>query len=91
MAYDDEIKRAKELERQKWLADLEAQKKEKLVDSQRRKLDDENFELKKQAEIRQSWNSPRGHNPSKNELDSENKVPAAMRTSINFGVLKNLI
>ncbi|CAF0907856.1 unnamed protein product [Brachionus calyciflorus] len=33
--YDDEIKKTKELERKKWLADLEEQKKEKLIESQR--------------------------------------------------------
>lgn len=79
MAHDDEIKRTKELERKRWLADLEAQKNEKLLLTQKKKQDEDVYELKKQIELRQSWNSPR---QAANEQSKQ--VPEAMRTSINF-------
>jgi len=81
VAHDDEVKRAKEFERKKWLAELEAQKNEKLLLSQKKKQDDEVYELKKQTELRQSWNSPR-----QASNDQQRQVPEVMRTSINFGV-----
>lgn len=80
VAHEDEIKRVKELERKKWLADLEAQKKEKMIDSQRQKIEAENYELKKQNELRLSWNSPR----QDKSMNEQSNVPDAMRTSINF-------
>ena len=57
MAYEDEIKKTKELERKKWLQDLEAQKKENLLDSQRKKNLTKNAESTTN-ELRQSWNTP---------------------------------
>ena len=57
MAYEDEIKKTKELERKKWLQDLEAQKKENLLDSQRKKNLTKNVE-QSANELRQSWNTP---------------------------------
>lgn len=38
--YDEEIKKAKEIERIKWLKDLENQKNEKLIESQQQKAYD---------------------------------------------------
>jgi len=101
VTFDDEIKRAKELERQKWLADLEAQKKEKQINAQRQKIEEETFEIRKQNEIRQSWNSPRrnqeapsssNNNQSNYQQNStsmatdQSNIPSAMRSSFTFGV-----
>ena len=51
--FDDDVKRTKELERKKWLLELEAQKKEKLMEKEYNREKDKLNDLKKDLEIKQ--------------------------------------
>lgn len=53
--FDDDIKKTKELERKKWLLELEAQKKEKLIEKEFVKEKDKMMDLKKEQEARQDF------------------------------------
>jgi len=50
--FDDDIKKTKELERKKWLQELENQKKEKLIEKEFLKEKDKIMDLKKEQEAR---------------------------------------
>ena len=57
--YDEEIKKAKEIERIKWLKDLENQKNEKLIESQQQKAYDKykDFSQSQRAENNTTFQS----------------------------------
>ena len=51
--FEDDVKKTKELARKKWLLELEAQKKEKLMVKEYNREKDKLNELKKDLEIKQ--------------------------------------
>jgi hypothetical protein len=51
--FEDDVKKTKELERKKWLLELEAQKKEKLMEKEYNREKDKLNDLKKDLEIKQ--------------------------------------
>lgn len=54
--FDDDVKRTKEMERKKWLLELEAQKKEKLIEKEYIREKDKLSDLRKDLEIKQQNN-----------------------------------
>ena len=55
--FEDDVKRTKELERKKWLMELEAQKKEKFLEKEYIKEKEKLNDLKKDLEIKQQNNN----------------------------------